>query len=106
MSNLRAQTPIILRRPFLSTANAIINCRMGHEVNLWGHDKRSQCLQLKKPTCKIRDQTFEVNFVENNCDEESEGIEMSLCFLMNYLRMNAIILMRKFQLRSVIVINF
>ena len=29
----------------------------------------------------IRDQTFEVNFVEYNCDEESEGIENESLFL-------------------------
>ena len=28
-SNHRAQTPVILGQPFLATANAIINCRMG-----------------------------------------------------------------------------
>jgi len=29
VSNHRVETPVILRRPFLSTANAIINCRNG-----------------------------------------------------------------------------
>ena len=29
VSNPRAQTPVILGRPFLATANAIINCRNG-----------------------------------------------------------------------------
>ena len=29
VSNPRAQTPVILGRPFLPTANAIINCRNG-----------------------------------------------------------------------------
>ena len=29
----------------------------------------------------IRDQTFELNFVENNYDEESEGIENESLFL-------------------------
>ena len=39
---------------------------MTREVNVFN---------LEKQPRKIRDQTFEVNFVENNCDEESEGIE-------------------------------
>ena len=30
---------------------------------------------LEKQPHKIRDKMFEVNFVENNCDEESERIE-------------------------------
>ena len=50
---------------------------------------------LEKQPRMIRDQTFEINFVENNCDEESEGIENESRLLMNYLRMNAIILMRR-----------
>jgi len=29
VSNPRAQTPVILGRPFLATVNAIINCRNG-----------------------------------------------------------------------------
>ena len=36
---------------------------MTREVNVFN---------LEKQLRKIRDQTFEVHFVENNCDEESE----------------------------------
>ena len=36
---------------------------------------------LEKQPLKIRDQTFEENFIENNCDEESEGIENESLFL-------------------------
>jgi len=36
---------------------------------------------LEKQPHKIRDQIFEVNFVENNCDEESEDIENESLFL-------------------------
>ena len=45
---------------------------MTREVNVFN---------LEKQPCKIRDQTFEVNFVENNCDKESEGIENESLFL-------------------------
>ena len=45
---------------------------MTREVNVFN---------LEKQPHKIRDQTFEVNFVENNCDEESEGIENKSLFL-------------------------
>ena len=34
--NPRAQTPIILGRPFLATANAIINCRNGSMRLIFG----------------------------------------------------------------------
>ena len=59
---------------------------MTREVNVFN---------LEKQPRKIRDQTFEVNFVENNCDKESEDLEDESRFLMNYLKMNAIILMSK-----------
>ena len=36
---------------------------------------------LEPQTRKIKDQTFEVNFFENNCEEESEGIENEPLFL-------------------------
>ena len=37
VSNPRAQTPVILGRPFLSTANSIINCRNGSMRLTFGH---------------------------------------------------------------------
>ena len=44
-SNPRSQNPVILGRPFLATANAIINCRNGHAIDLWRYVEGSQCLQ-------------------------------------------------------------
>ena len=38
---------------------------------------------------------FEVNFIENNCDEESEGIENESLFLDELFKNNVIILMRR-----------
>jgi len=43
--------------------------------------RKVNVFNLEKQPHKIRDQTFEVNFVENNCDEESEGIENKSLFL-------------------------
>ena len=82
VSNLRAQTPVILGRSFLATANAIINCK-NESMRLTFRDmtREVNVFNLKKQPRKIRDQTFEVNFVENNCDEESEGIENESLFL-------------------------
>ena len=36
---------------------------------------------LEKQPHKIRDQTFEVNLIENNCEKVSEGIENEFLFL-------------------------
>ena len=81
-TNHRVQTPVILGRPFLATANAIINCRNGsmrltfgdmtREVNVFNMDKQPR---------KIKDQTFEVNFVGGNCEEESEDSKDESQFL-------------------------
>ena len=35
---------------------------------------------LEQQSRKIKDQTFEVNFIENNCEEKSEGIENESLF--------------------------
>jgi len=45
---------------------------MTREVNVFN---------LGKQPRKIRDQTFEVNFIENNCEEKSENIENESLFL-------------------------
>ena len=45
---------------------------MTREVNVFN---------LERQPRKMRDQTFKVNLVENNCDEESEGIENESLFL-------------------------
>ena len=82
MSNPKAQTLVILGLSFLATANAIINCRNGSMRLTFGDMTREvNVFNLKKQPRKIRDQTFEVNFIENNCDEESEGIENESLFL-------------------------
>jgi len=79
ISTPRSQTPIILGRPFLATANAIINCRnRSMRLTFGDMTKEVNVFNLEKQPRKTKDQTFEVNFIENNCKEESEGIEMSL----------------------------
>ena len=50
---------------------------MTREVNVFN---------LEKQPRKIRDQTFEVNFVENNCDEESEDSEDESLFLIELFK--------------------
>ena len=43
--------------------------------------KEVNVFNLERQPHKIRDQTFEVNFIENNYEEESEGIENEHLFL-------------------------
>ena len=66
MSNLRAQTPVILRRPLLATANAIINCKNGSMRLTFGDMTREvNVFNLGKQPRDVEDQTFEVNLIEN-----------------------------------------
>ena len=43
--------------------------------------KEVNVFNLEKQPRKIRDQTFEVNFIDNNCDKDSEDIENESLFL-------------------------
>ena len=71
VSNPRAQTPIILVRPFLATANAIINCRNG-SMRLTYMTKEVNVFNLGKQPKDLEDQTFEVNYIENSTSEHEE----------------------------------
>jgi len=77
VSNTRSQTPIIIERPFLATANVIIKCRkvsirltikdMIREVNIFNLGKQSR---------DIEDQIFEVNLIENITSEHREELKL------------------------------
>ena len=55
----RSQTPIILRRLFLATANAIINCRNGSMRLTFGDmTKEVNVFNQEQQPHKIKDQTF------------------------------------------------
>ena len=78
-SNRRAQTPIILGRPFLATANAIINCRNGSMRLTFGDMTREvNVFNLGKQPRDIEDQTFEVNLIENLTSEHGEELESEM----------------------------
>ena len=96
VSNARSQTPVILGRSFLATVNAIINCKNGSVRLTFGDTtKEVNVFNLEKQPRKIRDQIFEVNFVENNCDEESEDIEDESLFLNELFKNECNFLMRR-----------
>ena len=63
--NPKAQTPDILGRPFLATANAIINCRNGSMRLTFGDmTKEVNVFHLGKQPRDLDDQLFEVNLIE------------------------------------------
>jgi len=76
-SNHRAQTPVILGRPFLATANAIINCRNGSMRLTFGDMTRKvNVFNLGKQPRDLEDQTFEVNLIENLTREHREELKL------------------------------
>ena len=77
MSNPTAQTPVILRRSFLATANAIINCRNGSMRLTFGDMTREvNVFNLGKQPRNVEDQTFEVILIENLTSEHKEKLEL------------------------------
>ena len=77
VSNSRAQTPVILGRPFLATANATINCRNGSMRLTFGDMTREvNVFNLGKQPRDVEDQTFEVNLIENLTSEYREELEL------------------------------
>jgi len=76
VSNLRSQTPVILGRLFLATANAIINCRNGSMRLTFGDmTKEVNVFNLGRQPKDVNDQTFEVNSIENLTSEHEESME-------------------------------
>jgi len=77
LSNPRSQTPVILGRPFLAIANAIINCGNG-SMRLTFRDmtREVNIFDLGKQPNDIEDQTFEVNLIENMISEHREELEV------------------------------
>ena len=77
MSNPRFQTPVILRRQLLATANAKINCRNGSMRLTFGDmTKEVNVFILERQPRDINDQTFEVNSIKNLTSEHEESVEM------------------------------
>jgi len=77
VSNPRAQTPVILGRPFLAIANAIINCKNGSMRLTFGDMSREvNVFNLGKQPHDVENQTFEVNLIENLTSEHGEKLEL------------------------------
>jgi len=76
MFNPMTQTPIILERPFLTTANAIINCWNGSMRLTFGDITREvNVFNQGKQSCNVEDQIFEVNLIEHLISEHREELE-------------------------------
>ena len=70
VSNPRSQTPVILGRPLLMTANAIINCRnRSMRLTFGDMTKKVNVFNLGKHPYDMDDQPFEVNLIENVTSE-------------------------------------
>ena len=65
VSNTRAQTPVILGQPLLTTANAIINYKNGSmRLTFENMTREVNVFNLGKQPHDVEDQTFEVNLRE------------------------------------------
>ena len=76
VQNHRAQTPVILGRPFLATANAIINCRNGSMRLTFGDmTKEVNVFHLGKQPRDVDNEYFDVNLIEGLTSEHVEEVE-------------------------------
>ena len=74
--NPKAQTPVILGRPFLATANAIINYRNGSMHLTFGDmTKEVNVFHLGKQPRDLKNESFEVNLIEGLASEHEMKIE-------------------------------
>jgi len=81
VSNSRAQTLIILGCPFLTTANAIINCRNGSmRLTFREMTREVNVFNLGKKPHDVENQTFEGNLFENLTSEHREELELETDF--------------------------
>ena len=77
VSNPRSQTPIILGRPFLATANAIINYRNGFMRLTFGDmTKEVNVFNLEKQPYDMDDPSFEVNLIEDLTSDHGMQIKL------------------------------
>ena len=76
VQNLKVQTLVILGRPYLATANAIINCRNGSMRLTFGDmTKEMNVFHLGKQPRDLDDQSFEVNLIEGHTSEHEKELE-------------------------------
>jgi len=75
--NPLSQTPVILGCPFLTTANAIINCR-NRSIRLTFRDmiRKVNIFNLEKQPRDVKDQTFEVNLIKNMTSEHRKELKL------------------------------
>ena len=77
VSSPQSQTSVILGRPFLATANAIINCKNG-SMRLTFRDmtKEVNVFNLGRQPRDVNDQTFKVNSIENLSSVHEKSMEV------------------------------
>ena len=71
LTNLKAQIPVILGRPFLATSNALINCRNGSmRLNYGDLTISLNIFNLEKKSSQEPDEVFEVNMIEDFSEDD------------------------------------
>jgi len=74
--NLKAQTLVILGRPFLATANVIINCRnRSMRLTFGDMTKEVNVFPLGKQPRDVEDQSSEVNLIGGLTSEHEKELE-------------------------------
>jgi len=79
VENPRGQIPVILGRPFLTTSNALINCRSGLMKLTFGNMTIDlNIFNLGKQPSDHSDQPFDVNMIQGTSSEhfEDEGSDI------------------------------
>jgi len=77
VSNPRRQIPVILRRPFLATSNALINCRSGlMKLTFDNMTVDLNIFNLKGKQSDPFDQPFEDNMIQDLSNEQFRQDQM------------------------------
>ena len=88
--NLKVQSPVILGRPFLATANAIINCRNGSmRLSFGDMTKEVNVFHLGKQPRDLDNESFKVNLIEGLASEHEVEIEYDLIENLNWSLMTS-----------------
>ena len=91
VENPRGQIPVILGRPFLATANAIINCRNGQMKLTFGNMTMDvNIFHLGKQPSDQSDEPFEVNMIESLPCESKEEDEIEDLYDDNFVELDEV----------------
>ena len=91
VENPRGQIPVILGRPFLATANAIINCRSGQmKLTFKNMTMDVNIFHLGKQPSDQTEEPFEVNMIESLPSESREEEEIEDMYDENFIELDEV----------------